>query len=173
MNWNFLAGDYLFRLPVAENDQDGLRNLLQAPEVNEHVPQFPVYFPEQMEAEFKRMVERFQAREAAFWLIENKEDKLIARLSIQRINWLHKAASVQWELSELITAENLQEIFTALTNFCRTELGLHRLEMRLRPGFERHDTLLKAVGFEYEGCLPEQLEYQQENVDLAVWGLIL
>lgn len=172
MIWNFIAGDYLLRLPVADNDRNILQELLQVPEASAHVPRLPLYFEGQLDEEFRQMVQRFEAREAAFWLVENEEDKLVARISIQHINWLQKSAYIQWELSDQIDLSGLQQVLPAVKKFCFEELGLHRLEMRLRPDFERHNQLLTALGFEYEGCLPEQLEFQNENIDLAVWSIL-
>lgn len=172
MIWNFLAGDYLLRLPVADSDRTILQELLQVPAASAHIPRLPFYFDGQLDEEFRQIVQRFEAREAAYWMVENAEDKLVARISIQHISWLQRSAQLQWELSDLIDLEGLQQILPALKKFCFEELGLHRLEMRLRPDFERHNQLLTALGFEYEGCLPEQLEFQDESVDLAVWSIL-
>lgn len=172
MIWNFIAGDYLLRLPVADNDRNILQELLQVPEVSAHIPRLPFYFDAQLDEEFRQIAQRFEAREAAYWMVENEQDTLVARISIQQINWLQRNAQLQWELSDQIDLEGLQQVFPALKKFCFEELGLHRLEMRLRPDFERHNRLLTALGFEYEGCLPEQLEFQKENIDLAVWSIL-
>ena len=172
MNWNFIAGDYLLRLPVADSDRTILQTLLQVPEVSAHSPRLPMYFEAQVDDEFRQMVQRFDAREAAFWMVENSEDKLVARISIQHINWLQRSAYIQWELSDEIDLDGLSVVVSAIKDFCFKNLGLHRLEMRLRPDFQRHIQLLEALGFEYEGCLPEQLEFQNENIDLAVWSVL-
>lgn len=172
MNWNFLAGDFVLRLPVAENDQPLLFELLQQSAAVAHIPRTALIMQPQIEDEFRRMAQRFEAREAAFWLIENLEDKLIARVSVQHINWLQRSAQLVWELTEEVTLADMQQFMPKLTEFLFTELGLHRLEMRLRPDFQRHNDLLEGLGFEYEGCLPAQLEHQDENIDLAVWSLL-
>lgn len=172
MNWNFLAGDFVLRLPVAENDQPVLFELLQQPAVLAHIPRTVIITKAQLEDEFRRMAQRFQAREAAFWLVENAEDKLIARVSAQQINWLQRSAQLVWELNADVTLADMQQFMPKLTEFLFNELGLHRLEMRLRPDFQQHNSLLEGLGFQYEGCLPAQLEHQGENVDLAVWSLL-
>ena len=171
MNWKFLAGDYLLRLPVSEQDQTILLELLQH-DIAQHIPAAPVVISAQIDDELRRMAQRFAAREAAYWLIENVEDKLVGRISVQQINWLQRSAQLVWELAEGLELADVQQFFPKLSAFLFNDLGLHRLEMRLRPDFQRHNDLLTGLGFQYEGKLPAQLEFQGETLDLAVWGLI-
>src|SRR5690606_35713548 len=110
--------------------------------------------------------------EAAYWLIENVEDKLVGRISVQQINWLQRSAQLVWELAEGLELADVQQFFPKLSAYLFNDLGLHRLEMRLRPDFQRHNDLLTGLDFQYEGKLPAQLEFQGETLDLAVWGLI-
>ncbi|MAS26298.1 MAG: hypothetical protein CMH99_13155, partial [Oceanospirillaceae bacterium] len=115
----------------------------------------------------------FETREAAFWLVEGMYDKqLVARIGIQKINWMQLSAQLQWELSAAVELPELQEIFPAIANFIFDELNLHRLEMRLREGSDKHEQLLKNLGFTFEGVLPAQVEYEGESVNMAVWSLL-
>lgn len=172
MNWNFLTGNFLLRLPNAEHDQLALFELLQQPRVAEHIPAAALVTNAQVEDELRRIAQRFQLREAAFWLIENEQDQLVGRISIQHISWLQRNAQLQWELSEQLGLTELQQILPKLLEFCFSQLGLHRLEMRLRPEAERHAALLQALGFVQEGQLPAQLEYQGQSIDLALWSCL-
>lgn len=171
MNWNFLAGDYLLRLPVSEQDQNALFEHLQQHDIAAHIPRLAIVTEAQIEGELRRMAQRFQAREAAFWLVENVEDKLVARVSVQHINWLQRSAQLVWELNTDLQLADLQKFMPKLFEFCFQELGLHRLEMRLRQA-PAHQELLQGLGFVYEGTLPAQLEFQSENIDLEVWSLL-
>lgn len=171
MNWNFLANDYLLRLPVAEHDQSTLLEFLGQADIAAHIPRLALVTSAQVDNELRRMAERFQAREAAFWLIENVEDKLVARVSVQGINWLQRSAQLVWELSPALSLNDLQQFMPKLFEFCTQELGLHRLEMRLRAD-ARQQEWLQGLGFVYEGTLPAQLEFQGENIDLEVWSYL-
>lgn len=171
MNWNFLANDYLLRLPMSDQDQGILLEFLSQKDISAHIPRQAIITEPQLEQELRRMAERFQAREAAFWLVENKEDKLVGRISVQHINWLQRSGQMVWELAESLDLAQMQLFMPKLLEFCFQELGLHRIEMRLRAD-TRHQALLKGLGFAHEGTLPAQLEFQGETIDLEVWSYL-
>lgn len=170
MNWNFNTADFQLRLPNSEQDVEALMGLLKQPQVSAHIPALPLLETHRVVDELRRMAMRFEAREAAFWLVEQQQT-LLGRISVMRINWLQRSAQMQWELSEALDSAALAQIVPAILNFVFTELNLHRIEMRLLPNTE-HDVLLRAVGFEFEGILPAQLEFLGQDVDLAVWSLL-
>lgn len=171
MNWNFSAGNFSLRLPVSDQDGDALYALLKEQSRVDHIPRTAMTVDAQALDELRRMAMRFETREAAFWLVEGLYDKqLIARIGIQKINWMLSCAQLQWELSDAADLAVLQEVLPPLLNFCFNELGLHRIEMRLRAGSEPHETLLQQLGFHYEGCLPAQVEYNDSSVDMALYS---
>ncbi len=171
MNWNFSAGNFSLRLPVSGQDGDALYALLKEQRRVDHIPRQALTVEAQALDELRRMAMRFENREAAFWLVEGLYDKqLLARIGIQKINWMQSCAQLQWELTDAVDSPVLQEVMPPLLNFCFTELGLHRIDMRLRAGSELHETLLQQLGFHYEGCLPAQVEYNDTSVDMALYS---
>ena len=173
MNWNFSAGNFSLRLPVTDQDGDALYALMSVQEQVDHLPRLAMSVSAQALDELRRMAMRFETREAAFWLVEGMYDKqLVARIGIQKINWMQLSAQLQWELSAAVELPELQEIFPAIANFIFDELNLHRLEMRLREGSDKHEQLLKNLGFTFEGVLPAQVEYEGESVNMAGWSLL-
>lgn len=171
MNWNFSAGNFNLRLPLVESDSQALYGLLKEQNRVDHIPRLALTVEAQAQDELRRMAMRFETREAAFWLAEGIYDgQLVARIGIQKINWMLSSAQLQWELTEAADLPVLQEILPPLLTFCFAELGLHRIEMRLRAGSEPHETLLQQMGFHYEGCLPAQVEYNDNSVDMALYS---
>lgn len=176
MNWNFETGRFLVRLPITDQDGDLLYGLLKDRQVGEHIPRAPLYASVQSLDELRRATMRFQAREAAIWLVMVKEGNvdemaaLKARVTLQNINWMLLSAQLQWELAADLPLNEFTEIREAIEHFCVTELGLHRLEVRLRPGSAPHTEWLQGAGYQYEGCLPAQLEFDGEWVDLALYS---
>ena len=57
-------------------------------------------------------------------------------------------------------------------NFCFDELKLNRLEMRVVSGSILHEEYLKQIGFQYEGCLPAQQEFEGKTIDLALYSFL-
>lgn len=173
MNWNFTAGHFSLRLPVTDQDGDALYELMSAQPRVDHLPRLAMTVAAQALDELRRMAMRFETREAAFWLAEGLYDKqLIARIGLYKINWMQLSAHLQWELADTVDLPVLMDIIPPLLNFAFDELNLHRIEMRLRAGSERHEALLRGLGFTFEGVLPAQLEYEGEGVDLAVWSFL-
>ena len=173
MNWNFPAGNFTLRLPLVDQDGAALYDLLKEQTRVDHIPRLAMSVEAQALDELRRMAMRFETREAAFWLVEGAYDQqLLARIGIQKINWMLSSAQLQWELSDAADLAVLQEVMPPLLNFCFSELGLHRIEMRLRAGSEPHETLLQQLGFHYEGCLPAQVEYNDSSVDMALYSFL-
>lgn len=170
--WNFSAGDFSLRLPITDQDGDALFALLNDAGIAAHIPRLPLTVSVQALDELRRMAMRFETREAAFWLVENNAGELIGRIGIQNINWLQRSARLQWEFPARVTDAELQQIVPAVLNYAFNELGLHRIEMRLEPGHALQQQRLQALGFQREGCLPAQLEFEGRSVDLELWSVL-
>lgn len=170
MNWNFQVGDFTLRLPNSEQDLDALMGLLQQAQVSAHIPSLPLTEAYRVTDELRRMAMRFEAREAAFWLVE-KDGQLLGRISLQRINWMQRSAQLQWERTAALDLAAMQQVLPVLLRFAFDELNLHRIEMRLLSGTEQ-DALLQGLGFSFEGVLPAQWEYLGKDIDLALWSVL-
>lgn len=170
--WNFTAGDYSLRLPVTDQDGDALFALLSDADIAAHIPRLPLTVSAQALDELRRMAMRFETREAAFWLVENNAGELIGRIGIQNINWLQRSARLQWEFPHHVTMDALQQIVPAVLKYGFTELGLHRVEMRLETGHALEEQRLQTLGFQFEGCLPAQLEFEGRSVSHQLWSVL-
>ena len=178
MNWNFETEHFHIRLPVSDTDGEALYELLRHDSAVAHIPRLPMSVSDQPEDELRRIAMRFESREAAYWLIERKSDnRVIARIGIQHINWMMLNTQLQWELSDDCDLVALQEVLPVITEYLMKDLHIQRLEMRLcqnvqRPDGNTHEGFLTELGFEYEGTLPAQLEFSGQDVDLAVYSLV-
>ena len=173
MNWNFSTPNFSLRLPDASQDGDALYELLSQQDVMAHIPKASMSVSAQSLDELRRVAMRFEVRESACWLVEGSFDKqLIARVGIQKINWMTDSAQFWWELSDKIDFTILAEVIPAVMNFCFDELKLNRLEMRVVAGSTLHEEYLKQIGFQYEGCLPAQQEFEGKTIDLALYSFL-
>ncbi|MEQ3692511.1 MAG: GNAT family protein [Thalassolituus sp.] len=174
MNWNFETDNYIIRLPVSDQDGDALYALLSDQSVVEHIPRAAMTVENQAIDELRRIAMRFEGREAVSWLIERKSDgQLLARIGVQHINWMMLNTQMQWELNPECDLAVLQEVVPAVLKLLSNDLQLHRIEMRVRLGNEKYKTNLEALGFEYEGQLPAQFEYEGGDVDLDIYSVLL
>jgi len=173
MSWNFETENYIVRLPISDQDGDALYQLLSQQAVVDHIPRMAMTVDAQALDELRRVAMRFEGREAAFWLIEGKNSgKLQARIGIQYINWMMLNAQLQLELSPEFPLDGLKEVLTEIKNYLFNELHLHRLETRIRTGISGLPEKLLALGFEKEGTLPSQFEYEGEDVSLDIYSII-
>ena len=173
MNWNQQTERLNLRLPVTDQDGDALFELLKDPAVSAHIPKAPMYASVQGLDELRRATMQFQAREAATWLLERQgSEAILARIRLTNINWMTLSAQLQWELSHELASDEVDEALAAVHAFCFVELGLHRLDMRLKPGSDEHKAHLIRSGYAYEGRLPAQLEFESEWIDLEVYSLL-
>lgn len=173
MNWNFSTPNFSLRLPDANQDGDALYELLSQPDVMAHIPKASMSVSAQSLDELRRVAMRFEVRESACWMVEGAFDKqLIARVGIQKINWMTESAQFWWELSDKVDFSVLAEVIPAVMNFCFDELQLNRLEMRLVKDSPLHEDYLKQIGFQLEGCLPVQQEFEGQPVDLKLYSFL-
>ncbi|MDO6681291.1 MULTISPECIES: GNAT family N-acetyltransferase [unclassified Oceanobacter] len=176
MNWNLQAGPFVIRLPVIDQDGDALYGLLKDPDASAHIPKPPMYASVQSLDELRRASMKFKSREGACWLVECHSGdvdalaELLARVTLDSINWMLNSARLQWEVSPSVEADELETIIGAIEAFCFNELGLHRLEVALLPGSTRHEAFLDQLGYQYEGCLPAQLEFDEQWRDLNLYA---
>jgi ribosomal-protein-alanine N-acetyltransferase len=169
MNWNFTAGDFQLRLPVTDEDGDAVYELLKDASRRAHLPALPLDVSAQALDDLRRWALRFQTREAACWLIE-QQGQLRGRIGLQHINWMTLSAQLWWELDEDLALADMQQVVPAVVAFCQRELGLHRIEVRLRREATRHLELAQELGFVHEGYLPAQLEFEGDSVDLELFS---
>lgn len=173
MNWNQQTERLTLRLPVTDKDGDALFELLKDPEVSAHIPKPPMYASVQGLDELRRATMQFQSREAATWLLERHgDDQVLARIRLLNINWLMLSAQLQWELSPKLAVDEVDEALAAIHAFCFQELGLHRLDMRICEGAKASSSHLIRSGYEYEGCLPAQLEFESRWINLEMYSLL-
>jgi RimJ/RimL family protein N-acetyltransferase len=175
MNWNLETENYIVRLPISDQDGDALYALLSDQSTVDHIPRMAMTLEEQATDELRRIAMRFESREAVFWLIERKSDgQLLARIGVQHINWMMLNTQMQWELSPECDLAVLTEVIPAILNVLTNDLQLRRVEMRVRAGSSvEQKQHLEALGFEHEGSLPSQFEYNGEDVILDIYSVLL
>jgi ribosomal-protein-alanine N-acetyltransferase len=174
MNWNFETGNYIIRLPISDQDGDALYALLSDQNAVDHIPRAAMTVENQAIDELRRIAMRFEGREAVSWLIERKADgQLLARIGVQHINWMMLNTQMQWELNPECDLAVLLEVVPAVLKLLSDDLQLHRVEMRVRSGNEQQKTNLEALGFEREGKLPAQFEYEGRDIDLDIYSVLL
>ncbi|MEK9712217.1 MAG: GNAT family protein, partial [Thalassolituus sp.] len=91
---------------------------------------------------------------------------------IQYINWMMLNAQLQLELSPEFSSEGLAEVFSEIKHYLFNELHLHRLEARVCIGNTSVPEKLLALGFEKEGTLPSQFEYEGDDISLDIYSII-
>lgn len=176
MNWNLETEHFVIRLPLSDQDGDALYGLLKHPQTSAHLPRLPLQVSVQSLDELRRAAMRFQAREAATWVVLKRSDNVDdlaafqARITLHNINWMLLSARLQWEPAPELTAAELSEIIRAVETFCFEELQLHRIEVRMTPAAAAQRANAEAMGYQYEGCLPAQLELDGEWIDHVIYS---
>lgn len=173
MNWNLDTEHYYVRF-AHEEDIPNIYALLSTKGVVKHVPKNPMVVEAQAMDEARRMVMQFEAKEAAFWLVEEKvSGKVIARLSLQKFNWINASAQLQVEIfAEHNTQAILAELIYAVATLAFEDLSLHRLEWFLIDSNKRSIALAQAFGFNLDGQLMSYFEFEGEWIDYQVYSLL-
>ena len=173
MNWNLNTEHYYVRF-AHEDDIENIYALLSTKGVVKHHPKSPMVVEAQAMDEARRMVMQFEAKEAAFWLVEEKvSGKVIARLSLQKFNWMNASAQLQVEIfEEHNTQEILAELIYAVATLAFEDLSLHRLEWFLIDSNKRSVELAEAFGFNHDGQLMSYFEFEGEWIDYQVYSLL-
>lgn len=173
MNWNLNTEQFYIRF-AHEEDIPNLYGLLSSKGVVKHIPKNPMVVEAQAMDEARRMVMQFEAKEAAFWLVEEKASgKVIARISLQKFNWINASAQLQVEIfPEHKTQGVLSELIYAVATLAFEDLSLHRLEWFLTAKDKVSITLAQAFGLHHDGQLMNYFEFEGEWIDYQVYSLL-
>lgn len=173
MNWNLETDHYYVRF-AHEEDITNIYSLMSNNDAVKHIPKNPMVVEAQAMDLARRMVMQFEAKEAAFWLVEDKfSGKVIARISLQKFNWINASAQLQVEIfPQYKTQDVLAELIYAVATLSYEDLSLHRLEWFL---LEKDSSLIataRALGFHHDGQLMSYFEFEGQWVDYQVYSLL-
>lgn len=173
MNWNLDTENFYVRFPH-EEDIPNIYALLSKTEVVEYVPKNPMVVEAQAMDQARRMVMQFEAKEAAFWLVEDSvSGKVIARISLKNFNWINASAQLQVEILPQYKTQNvLSELLYAVATLAFEDLSLHRLEWFLIERDVGAVDVAQALGFHHDGQLMSYIEFEGKWVDYQVFSLL-
>ncbi len=173
MNWNLNTEHYDVRF-AHEEDITNIYTLLSTKSVVKHHPKTPMVVEAQAMDEARRMVMQFEKKEAAFWLVEEKmTGKVIARISLQKFNWVNASARLHLDIfNEFKTQSVLAELIYAVAAIAYEDLSLHRLEWFLQSSDKDLVDLAKTLGFNHDGQLLNFFEFEGSWVDYQVYSLL-
>lgn len=174
MSWDLESQDLELTLPGGEKDADALYGLLKIEKVAKAYPRIPMVVSAQALDELRRVVLRFDSREAIFWMIREKESgDFVGRIGFERANWMHANAQLLVEIMpDKCTDENLKQAGDAFFDFVFPQLQLHRLQANVC----RDDSALKQFcqlyKFNHDGVQPSAVEFEQQWVDYQVYSIL-
>jgi ribosomal-protein-alanine N-acetyltransferase len=173
MNWNFNTEHYDVRF-AHEEDIQNIYALLQTKGVVKYHPKSPMVVEAQAMDEARRMVMQFEAKEAAFWLVEEKAtNKVIARISLQKFNWINASGQLAIDIfPDCKTPSKVAEIVYAVLTLAYEDLSLHRVEWHLQSTDSGSIELATAFGFQHEGQLNSVLEFEGQWIDYQVYSML-
>lgn len=173
MNWNLNTEHYYVRFSH-EEDIPNIYALLSKDDVVKYHPKNPMVVEAQAMDEARRMVMQFEAKEAAFWLVEEKATgKVIARLSLKKFNWVSASAQLQVDIfADYKTQAILAELVYAVATLAYEDLSLHRLEWNLLAEDTSSTDLALAFGFNHDGQLSDFMEFEGKWIDYQVYSLL-
>jgi ribosomal-protein-alanine N-acetyltransferase len=173
MNWNLNTEHYYVRF-ANEDDIQNIYGLLSSNNVVKNHPKNPMVVEAQAMDEARRMVMQFEAKEAAFWLVEEKASgKVIARVSLQKFNWVNASAQLKIDIfNEFKTQPVLAELIYAVATLAYEDLSLHRLEWFLLSQDKGFVSAAEAFGFNHDGQLTSYLEFEGSWIDYQVFSLL-
>lgn len=173
MNWNLETEQYYVRF-AQENDIPPIFQLLGREDVVQHHPKNPMVVEAQALDEARRMVMQFEAKEAAFWLVEEKTTgNIIARISLQKFNWVSASAQLVLDiLPDYKMTEYVAELIYAVLTLAYEDLSLHRVEWLLQQSDPQGCDLVKNLGFQHEGQLRSVFEFEGHWIDYQVYSLL-
>ena len=173
MDWLLSTELYYLRLPVADQDEQALFDLLGQPQASAHIPQLALDRLDQAKSEIQKMEQAFEQRQGAYWLLGTKAGgDLIGRISLQKINWMMGSLQLSWELKEGTSHDVLKTVLPEVCGFVFLELGLHRIEVRIRQESQYPKELMEDCGFTHEGNIPQQIEFDNQDIDLDVYSVL-
>lgn len=173
MNWNLNTEHYYIRF-ANEDDIQNIYGLLSSNNVVKNHPKNPMVVEAQAMDEARRMVMQFEAKEAAFWLVEEKATgKVIARISLQQFNWINASAQLKVDIFPEFKAQSvLAELIYAVATLAYEDLSLHRLEWFLLSQDSCSITLAEAFGFKHDGQLMSYFEFEGSWIDYQIFSLL-
>jgi ribosomal-protein-alanine N-acetyltransferase len=173
MNWNLNTEHYYVRF-AHEEDIPNIYAILSSKGVVKHHPKNPMVVEAQATDEGRRMVKQFEAKEAAFWLVEEKATgKVIARISLQKFNWVNASAQLKIDIfSDFKTQSILAELIYAVATLAYEDLSMHRLEWLLLSQDQRFMDVAKTCGFHHDGQLNSYFEFEGTWIDYQVFSLL-
>lgn len=173
MNWNLMTDNYYIRF-ANEEDIPSIYALLSSKDVVKNHPKNPMTVEAQAMDEARRMVMQFEAKESAFWLVEERiSGKVVARISLQKFNWINASAQLN---IDIFTAANTQpviaELIYAVATLAYEDLSLHRLEWLLWDQDTHFIEAAKSLGFHHDGQLKSYFEFEGDWIDYQVFSLL-
>lgn len=173
MNWNLSSEQFYVRF-AHEEDIPNIYALLSSNDVVKHHPKNPMVVEAQAMDEARRMVMQFEAKEAAFWLVEEKATgNIIARISLQKFNWVNASAQLHIDIfQDFKTQPVLAELIYAVATLAYEDLSLHRLEWFLLSEDISFINQAKAFGFNYDGQLMSFFEFEGAWIDYQVFSML-
>lgn len=173
MNWNLKTDRFLVRF-ASEADIPALYTLLSEESVVRHLPRHAMVVEAQAMDEARRMVMQFEAREAVYWLIEDRvTGEIFGRLAFRSFNWIHGHAEMQLELREdKYSPETVAEILYPAMCLAFEDLSLHRIEWQLMAEHPWLPEILDNLGFQHEGRIPSALEFESRWIDMQVYSML-
>lgn len=173
MNWNLNTENYYVRF-ANEDDIQNIYGLLSSNNVVKNHPKNPMVVEAQAMDEARRMVMQFEAKEAAFWLVEEKASgRVIARVSLQKFNWVNASAQLKIDIfNEFKNQPVLAELIYAVATLAYEDLSLHRLEWFLLNQDKGFVGAAESFGFNHDGQLTSYLEFEGSWVDYQVFSLL-
>ena len=173
MNWNLNTENYYVRF-ANEHDIPSIYELLGSNNVVKNHPKNPMAVEAQAMDEARRMVMQFEAKEAAFWLVEEKTTgKVIARICLQKFNWINASGQLKIDIfSEFKTQPVLAEMIYAVATLAYEDLSLHRLEWMLMAKDTAFVDAANAFGFNHDGQLLSYFEFEGTWIDYQVFSLL-
>lgn len=173
MNWNLNTEQYYVRF-AHEEDIENIYSLLSTKGVVKHHPKSPMVVEAQAMDEARRMVMQFEAKEAAFWLVEEKATgKVIARIRLQKFNWVSASAQLVLDaFPDSKTPTQMAEIVYAVLTLGYEDLSLHRIEWLLQSTDTRTVELANTFGFQHEGQLNSVVEFDGQWIDYQVYSML-
>lgn len=173
MNWNLSTEQYDVRF-AHEEDIGNIFHLLSTKSVVKYHPKNPMVVEAQAMDEARRMVMQFDAKEAAFWLVEERATgKVIARISLQQFNWMNASAQLVLDiLPEYKVAKHVAELVHAVLTLAYEDLSLHRIEWFIQGTDQASTDLVSSLGFKHEGQLLSVFEFEGQWVDYQVYSML-
>lgn len=173
MDWIRKTDRFLIRFAY-ETDITAMYELLRNEDVVKYHPKNAMVVEAQAMDEARRMVMQFEAKEAAFWLVEDKvTGNIIARIAMKHFNWVQANAELQLDiLPEHNQQDVVAEILYPVLCLAYEDLSLHRIEWLLLEEDPKTPQLASQLGFHHDGVKPSFFEFEGQWIDYQVYSLL-